>query len=74
MDYAECPGCFADLRIPPMNELSGLGTALSESPFVERIELRCRFCGTHFPLPSENAGEERREELKDILDRLIRGE
>ena len=38
MDYAECPGCFADLRIPPMNELSGLGTALSESPFVERIE------------------------------------
>ena len=74
MDYAECPGCLADLRIPPIKDLAQLGPALSESPDVERIELRCKFCGTHFRLPSENAEEERRQELGDILDRLIEGE
>ena len=73
-NYVECPGCHTDLRIPPMNELAQLGTALHEAPFVERMELRCKFCGTHFPLPTENAEEDRRRELGDILDRLIRGE
>ena len=74
MDHVECPGCLSDLQIPPMNAMAQLGAALSEAPFVERIELRCKFCGTHFPLPSENAEEDRRRELGDILDRLIRGE
>ena len=74
MDYAECPGCLTDLRVPPIKELAQLGSALSESAAFTGIELRCKLCGTHFRLPSENAEEDRRQELGDILDRLIQGE
>ena len=54
----ECPGCLADLRVPPPKDLAELGMALQSSDFAKRIMLRCRFCGLVFSLAEVKGGDD----------------
>ena len=54
----ECPGCLADLRVPPPKDLAELGMALKSSDLAKGIMLRCRSCGSVFSLAEVKGGDD----------------
>ena len=54
----ECPGCLADLRVPPLKDLGELGMALQSSDPAKGIMLGCRFRGSVFSLAEVKGGDD----------------